>query len=106
MVLGDYSEPQPDFSAESQRRLLPFISPKPADVLLLVEVVDTTGQYDREIKIPLYARYGIPEVWLVDVTKNRLERYRAPQPEPGSYQRAETYYDEEVSPWAYPRSGD
>lgn len=43
-----------------------------------VELTDTTGPYDCEIKIPLYVRHRILEVWLVDVTKDRLERYRTP----------------------------
>lgn len=103
VVLGDYSEPQPDLLVLKAREDYYRLShPKPADVLLLVEVTDTTGPYDREIKIPLYARYGIPEIWLVDVTKNRLERYRTPQPEHGSYQQVETYYDGEVSPRLIP----
>jgi len=44
----------------------------PADILLLVEVADLSIKYDREVKIPLYAAAGIPEVWLVDL--NQLNR--------------------------------
>jgi Uma2 family endonuclease len=47
-------------------------------VLLLIEVADTTLQLDRRVKIPLYARAGVREVWLVDLTTARLEVHREP----------------------------
>ena len=52
--------------------------PLPADVLLLVEVADRSYHFDREIKLPLYAAAGIPEVWLVDLTRNVVEVFRQP----------------------------
>jgi len=57
-------------------------------VLLLIEVSDsTTVAFDRKIKVPLYARHGIPEVWLVVGPQHRhIEVYRDPQSETGSYQ--------------------
>ena len=45
---------------------------------MLVEVADTTVEFDREIKIPLYARSEVREVWLVDLTKNAITVYREP----------------------------
>lgn len=45
-------------------------------MLLVIEVADTSLRYDREIKIPLYARHGIPEVWLVDLLNNRVSLLR------------------------------
>jgi Uma2 family endonuclease len=53
--------------------------PVAADVLLLIEVGDTTLRLDRRVKIPLYARVGIAEVWLVDLTTDRVERYLVPE---------------------------
>ncbi|MGQ0593934.1 MAG: Uma2 family endonuclease [Gammaproteobacteria bacterium] len=47
-------------------------------MLLIVEVADTTLRYDREIKIPLYARHGIPEVWLTDVEGRTLTVFETP----------------------------
>ncbi len=66
--LGDYSEPQPDLSilrprADDYATQLP----EGADVLLLIEVSDTSLAYDQGIKRALYARYGISEYWIVDV---------------------------------------
>jgi hypothetical protein len=52
--------------------------PGPADVLLLVEVADTSLAYDRDVKVPLYAQAGIPEVWLLDLNKRELAVYRSP----------------------------
>jgi Uma2 family endonuclease len=74
------SEPQPDITilrprADHYRKALPVAS----DVLLLIEVSDTTVALDRQVKVPLYARHGIPEMWLVDLQAERLEVYSAPQ---------------------------
>ncbi|HEV8712026.1 MAG TPA: Uma2 family endonuclease [Candidatus Binatia bacterium] len=77
--LGDYSEPQPDITVLRFRDDFYRVShPQPEDVLLLIEVADTTVRYDREIKIPLYARHGIPEVWLIDLQQERVEIYLQP----------------------------
>jgi Uma2 family endonuclease len=52
--------------------------PEPADVLLLIEVADTSLAYDRDVKVPLYAQAAIPEVWIVDLNKRELAVYRYP----------------------------
>ena len=53
--------------------------PGAEDVLLLVEIGDTSIDYDREVKVPLYARHGVAEVWLVDLEERRVEVYREPR---------------------------
>jgi len=73
------SEPQPDIAivrerADGYERSLPAA----LDVLLVIEIADASLAYDRDVKIPLYARHGIPEVWLVDVQGRRLEAHRDP----------------------------
>jgi Uma2 family endonuclease len=75
--LGKHSEPEPDIAIVHNRRYSKA-HPIPKDVLLLIEVADTTVQYDREIKVPLYARHHIPEVWLLDLPKGCLEIYLQP----------------------------
>ena len=77
--LSEDSEPQPDLmllapKPDRYRAALP----RPQDVLLLIEVADTTVAYDRGTKLPLYARQGVPEVWLIDLDGKRLEVYREP----------------------------
>ena len=73
VVLGEYSEPEPDIAVLRPRQdFYASAHPGPTDVLLIVEVGDTSVRYDREIKIPLYARHGIPEVWLLDLEGGSL----------------------------------
>lgn len=77
-----HSEPQPDITVLRLREDFYRTShPRPEDVLVLIEVADTTIRYDRGVKIPLYARHGIPEVWLIDLQEKRLEIYRQPSSE-------------------------
>jgi len=52
--------------------------PRPGDVLLVIEVADTTGDYDRQVKVPRYARAGVPEVWVVDLNARVIEVYARP----------------------------
>ncbi len=74
------SEPQPDLAV--LRRRADFYAtgepPGPADVLLLVEVADSSLRFDRTVKLPLYARAGIAEFWLVDLKRRVVDVYRAP----------------------------
>ena len=87
--LNDYSEPQPD-ALLLKLRADYYIEalPTPADVLLLIEVADTSLDYDRTVKVPLYARAGIPEVWVINLAAETVEVYT----EPGTptYQRVRT----------------
>ncbi len=77
VVLGTRDEPQPDLAllrADRDRARLPH----PEDVLLVVEVAETSLSYDREIKLPLYARAGVPEAWLVDLRNGVIEVHTEP----------------------------
>ncbi len=75
--------------------------PIPSEVLLLVEVSDSTVDFDRDVKVPNYARSGIQEVWLWDLEANCLEVYRDPTANGyTSIQRFER--EEQVSPLAFP----
>jgi len=74
------SEPQPDIALLVPREdRYRHTQPSPADVLLIIEVSDSTLRYDRDVKIPLYARHGIPEVWIVDLQHGELRFYRSPE---------------------------
>jgi Uma2 family endonuclease len=80
--LSDYSEPQPDLALLRPRAdFYAAAHPGPLDVLLLVEVADTSAGIDRAAKMPLYARAGIPEAWLVDLPANRVEAHCQPTPQ-------------------------
>ncbi len=77
--LDEYSEPEPDLALlRPQEDFYKSAHPGPKDVLLVIEVADSSLRYDREIKIPLYARHGVPEAWLVDVENERLTLFREP----------------------------
>ncbi len=77
--LGERDEPQPDLSLLRGRPERGAAAPPgPDDVLVVIEVSDTTLSYDRTVKLPLYARAGIPEVWIVDVGARRVEVYAEP----------------------------
>ncbi len=76
--LSQFSEPQPDLAL--LRRRDDFYRerhPRADDVLLIVEVAASSLRFDRKKKLPLYARHGIPEIWLVDLGGRRLVRYRS-----------------------------
>jgi Uma2 family endonuclease len=77
--LSEYSEPVPDIALLRPRAdFYKSAHPSPRDVLLIIEVADTTRRYDQTIKAPLYARHGIFEYWIVDIGQRQLERYREP----------------------------
>lgn len=77
--LDDYSEPQPDLSVLKPRDdFYESAHPRPADVLFLIEVADSSAAIDREIKLPAYAQAGVAEVWLVDLTKDLVEVHSNP----------------------------
>jgi Uma2 family endonuclease len=101
--LGEHSEPQPDLALLRPRP--DFYAqghPTPQEVLLAVEVMESSAGYDREVKVPLYARVGIPETWLVDVQQGLIEVYR--EPSPGGYRQVYTRRrGERLSPAAFPQ---
>jgi Uma2 family endonuclease len=76
VILDDYSEPEPDFVLllEDATGYL-HTDPGPAHMLLAIEVGDTSRRFDRRVKVPLYARTGVPEVWLVDVVEQAVFIY-------------------------------
>ena len=83
VALTDVSEPQPDITLLRRHKgLYAEDHPTPEDVLLLVEVSDCSVGFDRHTKMPLYARCGITEAWLVDLGKEILEVYRDPVRDP------------------------
>lgn len=87
--LGD-SEPEPDVTLLKRKDdFYASALPEPADVLLLVEVADTSAGLDRRYKMPLYAKRGIREAWLVDLEAEAVEVYR--QPLPDGYAQATRY---------------
>ncbi len=75
--LGDREEPVPDIAVtQSDAKRRDFV---PADILLLIEVADTSYETDRYVKLPLYAKACIPEVWLVALQENAIDAFNKPK---------------------------
>jgi Uma2 family endonuclease len=100
-LLAD-SEPQPDLAILRPR--VDFYErshPRPEDVLLLVEIAETSLDYDRTVKVPLYARAGLPEVWIVDLAAESIEVYQ--EPSEGSYRGVQFFIrGQSLAPQALP----
>ncbi len=94
------SEPQPDLAL--LRRRADFYAtgerPGPADVLLVVEVADSSLGFDRTVKLPLYARAGIGELWIVDLKRRVLDAYRTPSGD--GYRDTQTHHPGDHIPLA------
>ena len=76
--LGDYSAPEPDivlYDPEMPKDQ----HPRPEDICLVVEVADSTVEYDRKVKADRYAAAGIPEYWLVDLPGEAVDVFRQPE---------------------------
>jgi Uma2 family endonuclease len=101
--LDDLSEPQPDLSLLRPHPDFYVSSlPTPRDVLLVIEVADSSEAYDRRIKAPLYARSGIQEYWLVRLEREHLVVFRDPTPY-GYLHRRVVRRSGTVSPLAFPQ---
>jgi len=102
IIASERSVPQPDLALLKPRADSYMRShPAAADVLLVVEVADTTRAFDIGTKVPLYARSGIAEAWVVDVQERVLHVYR--DPGAGGYRTSLTLKgDESISLLALP----
>ncbi|AFZ14072.1 protein of unknown function DUF820 [Crinalium epipsammum PCC 9333] len=77
--LNNNSEPQPDIALLQPRPdFYASAHPQPSDIFLIIEVADTTIEYDREVKLPLYASSGISEIWIINLNQEVIEVYRNP----------------------------
>jgi Uma2 family endonuclease len=88
--ISDFSEPQPDIALLRPRSdNYTESNPVAGDVLLVIEVSDTTASYDRRVKLPAYAAAGIPEAWLINLPRRSIEVHR--EPRDGRYQQVTVY---------------
>ena len=77
--LDRFNEPEPDVALVTRRKDgYRAAHPTPEDVFLVVEVSDTTLAEDLRRKVPLYATYRVPEVWVIDVNQQAIRVYRDP----------------------------
>jgi Uma2 family endonuclease len=88
--LSQFSEPEPDVALLRPRDdFYASHLPTPADILLIIEVADTSIEYDQQTKLPLYARSAIHEVWIVNLNSNSITTYT--NPSVGEYQVVKQY---------------
>lgn len=93
--LSENSEPEPDFSLLKPRDdFYRDAPPTAAEVLLVIEVSDATQRYDRRVKVPLYARHGVPEVWIIDLENSLVHFHQNPS--------GGTYTDISATEWPGP----
>lgn len=103
IALGEHSNPQPDITLLRWRDdYYRGKSPTPEDILLIIEIADTSVRYDREVKVPLYAQHHIPEVWLVDLQQRQMDVYR--QPENSAYSEISHHQTGQVTSGALPEA--
>jgi len=88
--LGEFGEPEPDVAIVKKHNYR-LQHPQASDILMLIEVAETSLEYDRATKLPFYARYGIPEVWIIDLNGKRGEVYRTPLMDEQRYQSLTVY---------------
>jgi Uma2 family endonuclease len=98
LILDDRSAPQPDLALLKLRQDNYYSAhPAASDALLLVEVSDRTLSFDIDIKLPMYARANVQEVWVVDVERQAIHVFREPRED--RYEiRLMCTGDDEVSP--------
>ena len=106
VALPPYSEPEPDVAiVRGCDRDYLNAHPRPADILLLIEVADSSLLIDRNVKVPIYAQAGVPELWIVDLTNYRIEVYCLPSN--GRYttmrtaHRGETLTPSQLPEWTF-----
>ena len=100
--LNNHAEPQPDIAILKWRDdFYHEALPTPDDILLIIEVADSSLDYDRHVKAPLYAAAAIPEMWLFDVNQKIIEGYS--QPSPNGYKLLRRYDEgDKLSILAFP----
>ena len=80
--LNDGSEPEPDVALLRRRpEGYGAAHPTPADVLLIIEVADSSLEYDRQVKAHVYGRASIPETWVRNLPEDCIERFTQPGPD-------------------------
>lgn len=101
ILLGETSQPQPDICLVKPRDVYYHRHPEAEDVLLVIEVSESSAAYDRIKKGRLYSRAWIPEYWLIDLVRGHVEVYRSPGAE-GYTEKEELRAGDRAAPQALP----
>lgn len=96
--LGEFNEPEPDISLLiNEEEKYEESLPKPEDVILIIEVADSSLEKDRGFKLPEYAKSGIPQYWIVNLNRREVEVYQDPME--SIYRSKKTYEIDESVPF-------
>lgn len=76
-VISEFNAPEPDLTLLRRDRDVTTV-PGVDDILLIVEVSDSSVRFDRKVKLAIYAEAGVPEYWIVNIPEERIECYRDP----------------------------
>lgn len=95
--INDLNEPEPDVTLLKHKDdYYADRHPEPKDVEIIMEVSDSTYDYDKEIKLPLYASAGLPEYWIININKREIEIYK--KPSGNGYKKMEIFnHDDEIT---------
>lgn len=95
------SEPEPDFVI-AKKKAGKKTHPTPKEIYLIIEVANSTLQYDRKVKGPIYAGAGIPEYWIINLKARKIEVHLSPVQEDEVFDSVRSYGENEVfdSPFA------
>lgn len=100
IIIGNHSEPEPDIAVVKYREdYYAEKHPIPEDIFLLVEVADSSVDFDRNTKASLYAAAEIPQYWIIDLESNQIESYA--QPSGDAYLDKKTFKKGEVVEFSY-----
>lgn len=98
--LDVHSELQPDVAVLRRREdFYAAALPGPGDVLLVIEVADASLGYDRDVKVGIYGRAGIPETWLVDLQNDRVDVFTQPTSQGYRVSREIRRGERVICPW-------
>lgn len=101
IVLDDGTAPEPDLAVIRLRSVNDLVTVTPEEIYFLVEVADSSLEFDRETKLARYAAAGIPEVWIANLVDGRVEAYD--DPVDGAYRNLRTVAaGQSISPRAFP----
>ena len=102
LAIWEISDPEPDFQLLVYREGgYARRAPRPEDVLLAVEVSDSTLNYDINVKLPMYAKAGVPETWIMNLREDVIDSHSDPSPD--GYRTTRRYrIGDVIAPLAFP----
>ena len=97
VIMNDFSEPEPDIAiVKRKENYYADKHPTVGEVILVIEVADSSLEIDRQSKLPIYATGQIPEYWIINVEKREIEVYRSPFK--GQYRSRDIFFPEDEIP--------